>query len=135
MDNHTDGFCELEFQRLYIQQGRVLKRIRLLENQLKCYINKYNELQARGITSLKLKDRIYLTIDRLKEEYALRDGIEFDKEAVSLNNPKNAERAADAKVISDAYERAYAPVPVSLPTPVQSGIWNAVCKFICGRSK
>lgn len=132
MDNHTDAFYEIEFQRLYRQQGRVLRRITHLENQLQCYINKYNELVARGISSLKLKERINITIDRLAKEYAKRDGIEADKESVSLNKPENRARAIDAGIISDAYERAYAPVETA-HTPY--GVFGRFCKYISGRNK
>lgn len=133
MDNHTDGFYEIEFQRMYREQGRVLYRIRHFEKQLNCYINKKAELAAHGIVSPKLADRINLVQVRLNKVYTLRDEIEAYKEEISVNNPANAERAAESKIISDAYERAYAPVVVE--SSDNNSIWNRFFGFIFERSR
>lgn len=108
MDNHSDALYEIEFQRMYKAQGKVLRRILHLEKQQKCYMNRQSELKGRGIHSVSLKWRINLTRGRLKQMYDLRDNIEDYKEEISINNPDNSQRAKDSKIIAAAYEKAYA---------------------------
>lgn len=106
---HTDGFYEIEFQRMYRMQGRVLKRIRYLQDQLKCYTSKRAELKMRGIVSQKLELRIRITKERLKTCEEQRLFFEAEKEEVSVNKEANAWRAADSKIIEEAYACAYEP--------------------------
>ena len=108
MDNHSDAFYEIEFQLMYKAKGKVLRRILHLEKQQKCYVKKQSELKSRGVHSMSLKWRINVTRDRLKQMYDLRDNIEDYKEEISINNPDNSQRAIDSKIISAAYEKAYA---------------------------
>ncbi len=107
MDNHSDGFYEIEFQRIYRIQGRVLKRIRQLTKQLACYYNLMDELRAAGEYTGKLQQRINLTNLRLAHYNDKREMLEGAKEEISVNNPHNSRCAMDAKIIQAAYERAY----------------------------
>lgn len=108
MQEHCPGFYELEFQRLYRMQGRILYKLRYWYRQLNCYQNLYSELQNEGINSDTLRNRMIKTIDNITEYDQRRAILEADKEAVSVNNPANAEHAKAERIIQAAYEHAYA---------------------------
>ncbi|MDE5615585.1 MAG: hypothetical protein K2I81_02000 [Alphaproteobacteria bacterium] len=131
MNGHTDGFYEIEFQRAYKQQSEVLRDIGFRQKQLTCYVNKREELREWGGDLKRIEARIKLTNRRLAAYNDLHEQIEDYKEEISINNPRNAERARDAKIIADAYERAYAPA-AALP-PI--ALFSKLCKFIAMRQK
>lgn len=105
---HTDGFYEIEFQRMFRQQGNILRNKRFRIKQLTCYLNKREELRTRGLDLDSIERRIELTNARLAKINDIYEAIEDYKDEISLHNPHNAQRTADAKIIADAYERAYA---------------------------
>lgn len=131
MNGHTDGFYEIEFQRMFKMQGATLRNIRARQKQLVCYVNKREELREWGGNLRKIEARIELTNRRLAAYNDLHDQIEDYKAEISVNNPANAERARDAKIIADAYERAYAPAAV----PAPNGFFGKLCKFVAMRQK
>lgn len=131
MNGHTDGFYEIEFQRMFKMQGRILRNIRTYKKQLACYINKREDLREWGGNLRKIEARIELTNRRLATDNDLQELIEDYKAEISVNNPHNTERARDAKIIADAYERAYAPAPV----PAPNGFFGKLRKFVTMRQK
>lgn len=131
MNGHTDGFYEIEFQRMFKMQGEILRNIRTRKKQLICYINKREDLREWGGNLRKIEARIELTNRRLAAYNDLHELIEDYKAEISVNNPHNAERARDAKIIADAYERAYAPAAV----PAPNGFFGKLCKFVAMRQK
>ena len=64
MNGHTDGFYEIEFQRMFKMQGKILRNIRTHKKQLACYINKREDLREWGGNLRKIEARIELTKDR-----------------------------------------------------------------------
>lgn len=131
MNGHTDGFYEIEFQRMFKMQGEILRNIRTRKKQLACYVNKREDLREWGGNLRKIEARIELTNRRLAAYNDLHELIEDYKAEISVNNPANAERARDAKIIADAYERAYAPAAV----PAPNGFFGKLCKFVAMRQK
>ena len=133
MTQHTDAFYEIEFQRMLKVQGEILRQIRLRKKQLACYLNKREELKENGWCCDSINRRIDLTNARLAKFNDTYEQIEDYKEEVSINNPANAQRAADAKIITDAYERAYCGA-CAMP-PAAGGIFTRLVNKICSRQK
>ena len=127
MTQHTDAFYEIEFQRMFKTQGETLRQIRLRKKQLACYLNKREEIKENGWDCDSINNRIDLTNARLAK---YNDTYEAE---ISINNPANAQRAADAKIIEDAYERAYGGA-CAMP-PATGGIFGRLVDKICSRQK
>ena len=133
MTQHTDAFYEIEFQRMFKTQGETLRQIRLRKKQLACYLNKREEIKENGWDCDSINNRIDLTNARLAKYNDTYEQIEDYKAEISINNPANAQRAADAKIIEDAYERAYGGA-CAMP-PATGGIFARLVDKICSRQK
>lgn len=107
MQEHCPGVYEIEFQRLYREQGHILYKLRHWHKQLSCYNAKYNDLCDRGIIENGLRTRMIKMIDKITDYEKQREMLESAKEEVSIKNNRNTMRAIDELIISNAYEQAY----------------------------
>lgn len=105
-DNYSAALYEIEFQRAYKTQGRILHKIKVRTQQLKCYENKIQELEEAGKNLSKITSRINLTRSRLEKYTKTYQMLEDYKEEISVH--KNPARQVENEIIIAAYEHAYA---------------------------
>ena len=104
----SSALFEIEYQRMFRLQGQVLRCIYRRQQQYECYMSKVREYERAGlIVPETLCQRIDLTQERLCRYNEMRDLIEDYKDEISVNNPQNADLAAESSIVNAAYELAY----------------------------
>lgn len=108
MGNYTPALLEIEYRRMFNQNGHTLANIRWCHQILKALGDIQQNLAAQNKHPVYLSRHIRQTKKRLSDLEQEQQMTEAYKREVSINNPENTTQMTESAIINAAYERAYA---------------------------